>query len=93
VATLPRTLTQSALLEDIKKKSSKWIKSVDAVRYANFGWQRGFAVFSVSPSSLDGVVAYVANQNEHHRTKTFQEEYRQFLEKHGLEYDEAYVWD
>ena len=92
VTSLPRTLSQAQLIEQIKKTSSKWIKSVDA-RYRGFSWQRGYGAFSVSPSQLEGVLDYVNNQQEHHRTRTFQEEYRELLRKHGVDFDERYVWD
>jgi len=92
VTTLPRTVSQAELIEDMKKTSSKWIKELDA-RYRGFHWQRGYADFSVSPSQLDGVLDYVSNQEEHHRTRNFQEEYRDFLRKHEVEFDERYVWD
>jgi putative transposase len=55
--------------------------------------QRGYGAFSVSLSELDGVLEYVETQDEHHRTRTFQEEYREFLHRHGVEFDERYVWD
>src|SRR5438034_10321607 len=80
------------LVEKIKKASSKWIKALDA-RYRRFFWQRGYAAFSVSPSQLDAVVQYVNKQQEHHRTRTFQEEYRELLRKHGVDFDERFVWD
>jgi len=87
VTTLPRTLSQSELIERIKKASSKWIKTLDA-RYRGFFWQRGYGEFSVSQSQLDAVLAYVEAQHEHHHTRTFQEEYRELLRRHGLEFDE-----
>lgn len=93
VTTLPRTLSQSDLLEDLKKKSSKWIKGIDPDRYGKFAWQRGYGSFAVSQSHLDEVVKYAANQKEHHKTQTFQEEYRKFLGKYRIEFDERYVWD
>jgi putative transposase len=93
VTSLPRPLSQSKLLEDIKKKSSKWIKEIDSAKYGKFSWQVGYGSFSVSRSNLDNVVNYVANQEEHHRKVTFQDEYRSFLDKHKVEYDERYVWD
>jgi REP-associated tyrosine transposase len=92
VTTLPRTLSQAQLIEQIKKTSSKWIKTLDA-RYRGFYWQRGFGAFSASPNQLEAVLNYVQAQQEHHRTRTFQEEYRQLLRKHGVEFDERYVWD
>ena len=92
VTTLPRTLSQADLLEGLKKKSSKWIKEL-AAEYRHFYWQRGYGAFSVSPSQLDALLAYVESQDEHHRSHTFQEEYREFLLKYGVHYDERYVWD
>jgi REP element-mobilizing transposase RayT len=92
VTRLPRTLSQAQLIEQIKKASSKWIKTLDS-RYRGFFWQRGSGAFSVSPSQLDGVLQYVDAQQEHHRTRTFQEEYRELLRRHGIDFDERYVWD
>ena len=92
ITTLPRTLSQADMLEGLKKKSSKWIKGL-ALDYRRFYWQRGYGAFSVSPSQLDALLGYVETQEEHHRRRTFQEEYREFLRKHGVEYDERYVWD
>ena len=92
VTTLPRTLSQAEMIEQIKKKSSKWLKRLEA-RYRGFFWQRGYGAFSVSPSQLEAVLQYVQTQEEHHRTRTFQEEYRELLRRHGVEFDEQYVWD
>jgi putative transposase len=92
VTTLPRTVTQAQLIEQIKKTSSKWIKTLDA-RYRGFFWQHGYGAFSVSPSQLASVLDYVNKQQEHHRAQTFQKEYRDFLRKHGIDFDERYVWD
>ncbi|MET0253272.1 MAG: IS200/IS605 family transposase [Terrimicrobiaceae bacterium] len=92
ITTLPRTLSQADMLEGLKKKSSKWIKGL-APDYRHFYWQRGYGAFSVSRSQLDALLEYVETQEEHHRSRTFQEEYREFLHKYGVEYDERYVWD
>lgn len=89
---LPRTVSIAELIEQIKKTSSKWIKTVD-VRYRGFRWQRGYGAFSVSPSQLPSVLNYIEAQKEHHRTRSFQEEYRDVLRKHGVDFDERYVWD
>ena len=91
VITLPRTLSQAELIEQIKKTSSKWIKALDA-RYRGFSWQRGYSAFSVSPSQLKAVLEYVDTQQEHHRTR-ISEEYRELLRRHGVGCDERYVWD
>jgi len=92
VTTLPRTLSQAAMVETLKKTSSKWIKQLDS-KYRQFYWQRGYSAFSVSPSQLNAVLEYVESQEEHHRTRSFQEEYHDFLRKYGVEFDERYVWD
>ena len=90
VTTLPRTVSQAEFIEQMKKTSSKWIKALDA-RYRGFFWQRGYGAFSVSLSQLDTVLDYVKAQQQHHRTRTFQEEYRELLRKHGIDFDERYV--
>jgi REP element-mobilizing transposase RayT len=92
VTTLPRTTSQAEFIEQIKKVSSKWIKELDP-RYRGFFWQRGYGAFSISPSQLDMVLRYLQTQEEHHRTRTFQEEYRELLRKHGVDFDERYVCD
>ena len=92
VTTLPRTVSQAEFIEQIKKSSSKWIKAFDP-RYRGFFWRRRYSAFSVSSSQLDAVLQYVEEQSVHHRTRTFQEEYRELLRKHGVEFDERYVWD
>jgi putative transposase len=89
---LPRTITVSKLLETTKRESSKWIKK-QGDGYKGFYWQGGYGAFSVSPSHLDPLIAYVENQAEHHRKETFQDEFRRLLKKYGIEYDERYVWD
>jgi len=89
---LPRTITVSKLLETTKKESSKWIKK-QGDGYKDFYWQGGYGAFSVSPSHLDPLIAYVENQVEHHREETFQDEFRRLLKKYGIDYDERYVWD
>jgi REP element-mobilizing transposase RayT len=92
VTTLPRTISQAEMLESIKKKSSKWIKGLSP-DYRAFYWQRGYAAFSVSPSQIEGLLTYLESQEEHHRSRSFQEEFREFLRKHGVQCDERYMWD
>jgi putative transposase len=92
VTTLPRTLSQAELIERIKKPSSKWIKALKT-RYRVFFWRRGYGAVSVSPSQVEAVLQYVQKQEQHHRTQTFQDEYRELLRRHGVEFDEKYVWD
>jgi putative transposase len=89
---LSRTTTIADLVENLKTSSSKWLK-VQSPELANLSWQRGYACFSVGPSDVDALCKYIDSQEEHHRTRTFQEEYRMFLKKYGVEHDEAYMWD
>ncbi|MEQ1840087.1 MAG: transposase [Verrucomicrobiales bacterium] len=87
-----RTISLAQVAEDVKKSSSKWIKT-QGPNYEKFAWQAGYGGFSVSESNVPKVANYIRNQEEHHRLKTFQDEYRAFLEKHKMPYDERYVWD
>jgi len=91
-STLPRTVALSKFLEEIKKNSSRWIKT-KGTAYQNFAWQGGYAAFSVSDSVKDTVVQYIQNQKEHHRSLSFKEEVIKFLKKYDLDYDEKYLWE
>ncbi len=79
-------------VEQVKRESSRFVKTLGA-EYEKFYWQRGYGLFSVSPKDRDEAESYVRRQEEHHQTKTFQEEYRTFLDLYGIEYEEQYVWD
>lgn len=85
------TVAPYQIAQYLKGDSSKWI-SQTFPELRNFGWQEGYAAFTVSKSNLESVVSYIQNQREHHRQRGFQDEYRGFLKKNGLEYDEQYVW-
>ncbi|MSR65393.1 MAG: transposase [Verrucomicrobiae bacterium] len=89
---LSRTQTVAGVVEEIKKSTSKWIKT-NGVAYSKFQWQSGYGAFSVSESNRAEVETYIQNQREHHRTRTFEEEYRAFLKRYNVPYDERYVWD
>jgi putative transposase len=80
------------LLEEIKKPSSIWMKQQER-GIAHFARQAGYGIFSVGQSQLPGLLQYIDNQEEHHRTRTFKEELLELLEKCGVEYDEKYLWD
>jgi len=82
----------ATMIKIIKSKSSKWLNE-QPKRPGRFEWQRGYAAFTVSVSQLPNVRAYVRNQEQHHRRKTFQEELREILDKHGVAYEERYLWD
>ena len=89
---LSKKVTLIKLVEEIKSHSSKWIKTKGDA-YKNFYWQDGYGAFSVNPSEIETVTSYIRNQKEHHDKKTFQDEYRAFLKKYEVPYDEKYVWD
>jgi hypothetical protein len=72
--------------------SNLWLKE-QGRDYLDFQWQGGYADFSVSQSNLPQVISYIAEQEEHHRTISFQDELRALLRKHDIEWDERYVWD
>jgi len=89
---LSRTITVAEIVEVLKAYSSKWLKTQSA-DLANFSWQRGYGAFSVDPSAVRVLLRYIDNQEEHHRKRTYQEEYRAFLKQYEMEYDERYMWD
>jgi REP element-mobilizing transposase RayT len=85
------TQSLSDLMRDLKSDSSKWINEKKIIR-ANFSWQEGYGGFSYSKSHVNNVIDYIKNQQEHHRKKTFIEEYFDFLNKFDIPYDERYVF-
>ena len=89
---LSKKITLIKLLEEVKSHSSGWIKK-KGDSYKNFYWQDGYGAFSINPTETEVVANYIANQKEHHKTKTFQEEYRAFLKKYKVDYDERFVWE
>jgi hypothetical protein len=80
------------ILEKIKKTSSAWIKTCGQ-QYGSFFWQGGYGDFSIGWSQLEDLAHYIDNQEQHHRTRTFQEEYLNLLRRYHVEFDERYVWD
>ena len=92
VCGLSRTVTIAQLVEQVKTETSKWAKS-HADCSKTFSWQAGYGVFSVSQSNLEQVLTYVENQESHHSRRSYQEEFRELCRKHGVEFDERYVWD
>ena|SRR5215475_6561899 len=87
----PPTLAPYEIAKFLKGDSSKWIHEAFPDLH-NFGWQDGYGAFTVSKSNVPSVVSYIQNQRAHHQTQTFQEEYLEFLKKHGVQYDERYLW-
>jgi len=89
---LSRTITIAELVQKLKTSSSAWAKS-QSPALREFSWQRGYGCFSVGPKDLGALLEYIDRQEEHHQKRTFQEEFRMFLERYGVGYDERYVWD
>lgn len=89
---LGKTLSISELIGDIKRDSSSWIKQQDK-QFSQFYWQEGYGAFSVGQTEDELVIEYIKNQKEHHKTKDYKTEFRGFLKKYKIEYDERYVWD
>lgn len=91
LAILSKNIALSKLVEEIKRHSSRWIKTKGS-NYENFKWQGGYGVFSVSQSGVENVKRYIDNQKEHHKKKTFQEEYVKLLKENEVDFDEKYLW-
>jgi putative transposase len=89
---LSRTITIADLLKEVKGSSSHWLKS-ESTALQGFQWQGGYSVFSVSQSKISIVKQYIANQSEHHRKQSFQEELLGLLQRHQIQYNEEYLWD
>lgn len=87
-----KNIALSTLMKYLKKDSSVWIKTKGSA-FRNFHWQDGYGAFSIGKTNLAGLKSYLANQKEHHRKRSFKEELIQFLDEHGIEYDERYLWD
>jgi putative transposase len=92
LARFGRTLSLAEWVKELKRASNLWLKD-QSRDYADFEWQAGYAAFSVSASNLEHVIEYIRNQEEHHRQRSFQDELRLLLKRHGMEWDERYIWD
>jgi REP element-mobilizing transposase RayT len=92
LTSLGRETSVAVAVRLIKANSSKWIHETFP-EHRSFAWQTGYGAFTVSYSNMSSVKCYIAGQVEHHRTVTFQEEFREFLKRHGIECDERYIWD
>ena len=87
-----KNISVAEFVQELKRESSKWVKTLDP-GLKKFYWQKGYGAFSLSPSHVEAVKKYIEGQEEHHRRETFQDEFRAFLTKYGIEFDERYVWD
>ena len=85
-------LAVAEIVRLVKANSSKWVNEQPG-RSGRFAWQEGYAAFTVSSSQLPEVCRYVQTQQAHHRTRTFPEEYVEFLRRHEIEFDESHLWD
>lgn len=92
LARFARTISQADWVKELKRVSSGWIKERGR-EYADFKWQGGYAVFSVSQSNVETVKEYIARQDENHKKIGFQDELRALLRRHNAEWDEKYLWD
>jgi putative transposase len=90
VCSLGRTLSVATFIAKLKVSSNLAVRER---HLSPFSWQNGYAAFSVSESTLEAVTQYVSDQERHHKTTTFQDEYRAFLKRHNVSFDERYVWD
>ena len=89
---LSRKYAIKDVVEEAKTETTKWLKK-QSPRLADFHWQSGYGIFSVSESNAEPVKRYIARQEEHHRQMSFQDEFRQLCQRHGVDVDERYVWD
>ena len=89
---LARTISIADLVRELKRESSKWLKS-QSTNLKQFGWQDGYGAFSVSPSHTKALTNYIIDQPRHHKRTSFQDEFRRILDKYAIPYDERYVWD
>jgi REP element-mobilizing transposase RayT len=89
---MSRTETVSNIVGHLKKSSNDWLRDRDR-KFRDFYWQGGYGIFSVSQSAVEEVREYIRNQREHHQHVSFQDEYRAFLKRYEMEFDERYVWD
>ena len=87
-----RTITQADWVKELKRTSNLWLKSLGSA-YSDFHWQSGYGDFSVGEADLGDVKRYVESQDVHHAKLNFQDEFRNLLKQHHLEWDERYVWD
>ncbi len=92
LSTLSRTGTAAEMVKEVKRGSSLWLKTKTSDLY-DFAWQNGYGIFSIGFSQVETVTKYIAGQQEHHRHISFQDEFRQLLQRYEIEFDERYVWD
>jgi putative transposase len=92
LCSLSRTCAIAEMIKEAKRSSSLWIKTKDP-NLCDFAWQNGYGIFSIGFSQIESARWYIAGQEEHHRKITFQDEFRELLKRHEIEFDERYIWD
>jgi len=90
LASLHPSISVADFIRELKVNSSKWIKEEHLFPLFD-GWQKGYSVFSVSESNKNNLIEYIKNQEEHHKKKSFTEEWKEFLDKNGIKYNERYI--
>lgn len=91
LVSLPKTMALADFVRVVKAEASRWLKTIDPHYYGAFAWQDGYGAFSVSSSVLPKVVEYIRNQQEHHKVRSFIDEYKEFLKAYDIDYDERYL--
>jgi REP element-mobilizing transposase RayT len=89
---LNKNYSLAQVVMEVKRATSKWIKT-QGKEFAGFHWQNGYGAFSIGQSGVEELKIYIANQAKHHRVKSFEEEFRSFLKRYQVEFDERYLWD
>jgi REP element-mobilizing transposase RayT len=89
---LARTCEPAAMVKELKRSSSIWLKT-KSPEMQDFAWQSGYGIFSIGHTHIETTRNYIASQEEHHRKISFQDELRQLLQRHEIQFDERYVWD
>src|SRR3989304_1263657 len=89
---MPSTISIAKAIQLIKGGSSKWVHDTFP-KHRAFAWQEGYGAFCIGVSQIDRTISYIKSQKRHHQRKSYQEEFLQILKKHGIEYDERYIWD
>ncbi|HEY4416549.1 MAG TPA: IS200/IS605 family transposase [Verrucomicrobiae bacterium] len=92
LSTLSRTCEPATMIKEVKRGSSLWLKTKEQ-NLQDFAWQNGYGIFSIGHLQIEEAKKYIAGQEEHHRKVSFQDEFRKFLERYAVEFDERYVWD
>jgi putative transposase len=92
LGSLSRTCEAAMMVKELKRGSSVWLKT-KLPDLHDFAWQNGYGIFSIGYSQIESARSYIREQEEHHRRVSFQDEFRQLLQRYEMQFDERYVWD